>query len=145
MLCRSELTMWCGQCFSFGEKKEILVVFLEFLSCQIFEKDLIKRITRSYPKFKQVAKNIEGCQNVFYFHNFKFANHLRDDCHLSNITKLKRKKTLGVGPFIMNQFFRQKNSTLNQLLERSFQAVIFLALRTKARILCLDSLQSIVA
>jgi hypothetical protein len=61
MLCRSELTMWCGQCFSFGEKKEILVVFLEFLSCQIFEKDLIKRITRSYPKFKQVAKNIEGC------------------------------------------------------------------------------------
>jgi hypothetical protein len=50
-----------GSVFLWVKKKEILVVVLEFLSCQIFEKDLIKRITGSYPKFKQVAKNIEGC------------------------------------------------------------------------------------
>ncbi len=58
-----------------------------------------------YDKFQQVAKNIEGFCFLFYFHIQSVAkiwlNHLIDDHHFSQMTKLG-KKTLSEGSHLTN-------------------------------------------
>ncbi len=66
------------------------------------------------PKMNKIAQNrhncynMTGCLRLFYFSIFEYRqiwlNILRDDCHLSNITKLKKEKTLEFQRFRLQTF-----------------------------------------
>jgi hypothetical protein len=73
------------------------------------------------PKINKIAQNrhncynMKGCLRLFYFKKFEYCqiwlNILMDDCHLSNITKLKKKKHWNFG----GSDFRRSDSCYQQV------------------------------